>query len=55
MTTLLIAALLISLLVTAVIAVANVLAEDGGPRRSPMPLAHDRLSMDLPSRTYALR
>jgi hypothetical protein len=55
MTTLLIAALLISLLVTAVIAVANWLAEDGGPRRSPMPQAQDRWSIDLPSRPYALR
>jgi hypothetical protein len=55
MTTLLIAALLISLLVTAVIAVANWLAEDGGPRRSPIPRAQDRWSIDLPSRPYALR
>jgi hypothetical protein len=55
MTTLLIAALLISLMVTAVIAVANWLAEDGGPRRSPMPQAQDGWSVDLPSRPYALR
>jgi hypothetical protein len=55
MTTLLIAALLISLLVTAVVAVADWLAEDGGPRRSPMPRAQDGWSIDLPSRPYSLR
>ncbi|HEU0214418.1 MAG TPA: hypothetical protein VFR13_10055 [Jiangellaceae bacterium] len=55
MTTLLIAALLITLLVTAVTAAANWLAADGGPRRNPLPRLQDGWSIDLPTRPYALR
>ncbi len=55
MTTLLIAALLITLLVGTVTAVANWLAEDGGPRPSRFSRAQDSWSSDLPTRPYALR
>jgi hypothetical protein len=55
MTTLLIAALIITLVVSAVTAVANWLAEDGGPRPARFPRAQDSWSSDLPTRPYALR
>ncbi|HJU98883.1 MAG TPA: hypothetical protein VJ644_12980 [Jiangellaceae bacterium] len=55
MTTLLIAALIVTLLVSAATAIATWLAEDGGPRPSRFHRAQDSWSSDLPTRPYALR
>ncbi|MGH8824035.1 MAG: hypothetical protein ACRDVN_06110 [Jiangellaceae bacterium] len=55
MTTLLIAALLITLVVSAATAITTWLGEDGGPRRTPLPRTTDGWSIDPPSRPYALR
>ncbi len=54
MTTLLIAALLISLVVTGATRIVDWLGGDGGPRRTPLPRTQDGWSLNPPSRPYAL-
>jgi hypothetical protein len=54
MTTFLIIALIVSLAVAGATALAQWLADDGGPRRrSPFPRIEDSWSTDQPSRPYA--
>jgi hypothetical protein len=53
MTTFLVIALIVSLVVAAATALVNWLGDDGGPRRSPLPRIEDDWSLDQPSRPFA--
>ncbi len=55
MTTILIAALLVSLLIAGVIELNHWLGDDGGPRPDRLPRLEDGWSSSLPTRPYALR
>lgn len=55
MTTILIAAVIVSVVITAAFELARWLGHDGGPRHSPLPRVDDSWSANLPTRPYALR
>jgi hypothetical protein len=55
MTTILITALIVSLLIAGAIELSRWLGGDGGPRHDPLPRTEDGWSAKLPTRPYALR